>query len=388
MKWLLRYPMLIAAAIALLMIAGLSVVTLWSASSQQVPGADPRPVTLTHFRFIMGGGQLLQDSLQISQYTHGRAIISNQQQLTDISSYRYLSFNLSSAKPNEDLPLFFWRMADTGQLHTAPLEENMLDHLDLGRHRQWRGRISEYGFMFDVSDGQSWQLSELIFYPDTLAQALKSILSDWSELEVWAQHSVNYINGGAANARWFLGILVAGWVFISLMLYWLLLRITGQPLAGKRVAAILLLGWMLLDARWLYNLLQQMQVTSAVYAGKTLDQQYQSGLDADYHAYFQRLIDQVLPAEPQIMYVLDNDTDYYRAKVPWLLAPHNIYNLGRHPRVEFAAKGGYILLLDQIPGLSFDQLSGTLRWGSNEELPVTPVDQDPLGELYKLNGGK
>jgi hypothetical protein len=265
-----------------------------------------------------------------------------------------------------------------------PLEENILDHLELERSRHWHGDITEFGFMFQSNDEQPWYLRRVAFLPDAPENSLLSIFSDWLEFEPWAQHSAHFINGGAGKSRWSLGVLVAGWIFLSLLIYWLLAGMAGHRPDGKRVAAILLLGWILMDARWLYNLLQQAQVTKQVYAGKSLDQQYRAGVDADYFAYFQRLVNEVLPGEPQILYVLDNNTDYYRAKVPWLLAPHNVFNQNRYPRPAYAAKGGYVLVLEEIPGLQFDRFGGALRWGRDNQLPVQRVDQDPLGVLYRI----
>jgi len=82
--------------------------------------------------------------------------------------------------------------------------------------------------------------------------------------------------------------------------------------------------------------------------------------------------------------VLDEKTDYFRAKTPWWLAPHNVFNQGGYPRPEYKKKGGYILILRPIPGLNFDQRTQTLRWGRDGTLPVTPVYLDPLGVLYKI----
>jgi len=171
---------------------------------------------------------------------------------------------------------------------------------------------------------------------------------------------------------------------LGLLLYWLLVSIHGKRMQGKQVGAILLLGWMLLDVRWLYSLVQQAQITSTVYAGKSLDEQYRSSMDADYYSYFQRLIKQILPGSPQFIYVLDSSNDYYRAKVPWLLAPHNTFNLDQYPRPEYAVKGGYVLILEQIPDLWYDRLTHSLRWGPQASLPVDLVDRDPLGELYRI----
>lgn len=386
MKLLLRYPLVSASLLALLVTVGLLMVSLLSRDNGRTASIEPVSVPLQYFNFMMGGGQVQQQTLEINRYTNGRAILSNHKGLGDAAKYRYLQFDLSTQMLTENLPLFFWRSANSRQLYTMALEENRLDHLDLRKHKQWRGRIAEYGFMFEGDGDQIWQLSDVELLPDTLEESLTSILSDWLEVEVWAQHSVNFVNGGASHARWSLTILVAGWVFLSLLFYWLLAGIKGQSMQGKRVGVILLMGWMLLDMHWLYGLVQQAQITRTVYAGKSLDEQYLSSMDADYYSYFQRLIEQVLPGSPQFIYVLDNNTDYYRAKVPWLLAPHNIFSQDKYPRPEYAVKGGYVLILEQIPDLRYDLITRSLRWGQYGSLPAEPVDNDPLGVLYRIKG--
>ena len=382
MKWVLRAPAVASVLLATLVVAGLSLVTVSSSPESAVQ--EPKNIPLEDFGFMVGRGSRQAEVIEIERYFNGRAVISSQYGMVNVDRYRYLSFDLAPVRLTEDLPLFFWRAADSGRLYTMPLEENVLDHLELTRSQHWRGDISEFGFMFQSHDELGWSLRRVAFLPETPGNSLRSIFSDWLEFEPWAQHSAHFIKGGAGKSRWSLGVLVAGWVFLSLLIYWLLSGMAGQPPEGKRIVAILLLGWLLLDARWLYNLAQQAQVTREVYAGKTLDQQYRAGMDAAYYDYFQRLIDDVLPGEPQFLYVLGKDTDYFRAKVPWFLAPHNVYNRDKYPRPEYAAKGGYVLVMEEIKGLRFDRSGGALRWGRNNQLPVERVDQDQLGVLYRI----
>ncbi len=383
----MRLPMLSSMALAALTLVSIVTAFLYMQMPPEAAIGKSIPVAIESFRFMKGGGRKKHGLLTVDQYTRGKAVISNLQGLKNSDRFRYLKFQLTPEKLIDDLPLFFWRSASIGQLHTLALEENLLDHLDLKRHPQWGGDISEYGFIFTEYGAQRWRLQELEFSPETLKQTWLSIFSDWLEFEVWSQHSVNFIYGGAANGRLSAVVVVGIWVLLSLLLYSLLMRRKKQAVSARKIAAVLLFGWMLLDARWLFNLYQQMQLTHNVYAGKSLAEQYESGLDADYYRYFQHLKNEVLPANPQFIYVLDKKTDYYRAKIPWWLAPHNVFNRDSYPRPEYREKGGYILILLPVPGLRFDQRTGALRWGENGSLPVVPVYLDPLGALYKIREG-
>ncbi len=384
MKWLLRLPMFSALLLAALLLGGTITAFLNLQAPAKAITGKPTPVAIESFRFMMGGGRQEHGTLIVDQYTDGKAVISNLQGLENSGRFRYLQFQLLPAKLIDDLPLFFWRSAKTGQLHTMALEENILDHLDLKRHKQWSGPVSEYGFIFSEKNGQHWTLREFSFSPDTLEQRYLSIFSDWLEFEVWSQHSINFIYGGATNGRLSIVVVVGAWVLLGLLIYSLLMRRKRQPVNAGKIAAALLFGWMLLDARWLFNLFQQTQLTRNIYAEKALAERYEAGLDADYYQYFQRLKNEVLPAEPQFIYVLDKNRNYFWAKTPWWLAPHNVFNQDSYPRQKYSEKGGYVLILHPIPGLRFDQHTQTLRWDNGGSLPVTPVYLDPLGALYKI----
>ncbi|WP_456416403.1 hypothetical protein [Thiolapillus sp.] len=383
MKWILRAPMLSSLLLATLVLAGTATIFLYLQTPTEAITGKTTPIAIDSFRFIKGGGKQQPGLLTIERYTNGQAIISNLQGLENSGRFRYLRFQLTPAKLMDDLPLFFWRSAKTGRLHTMALEENILDHLDLKRHKQWGGPVSEYGFIFSEKEGQHWRLQELGFSPDTLEQTYLSIFSDWLEFEVWSQHSVNFLYGGA-QSHLPATIVVGAWVLLALLFYSLLMRRKKQALDPRKIAAVLLFGWMLLDARWLFNLFQQAQLTHNIYTGKASSEQYEAALDADYYRYFQHLKKEVLPAEPQFIYVLDKNSNYFRAKTPWWLAPHNVFNQDSYPRPEYGEKGGYILILHPVPGLQFDARTQALRWGNNGNLPVTPAYLDPRGALYKI----
>lgn len=383
-KQQLHYPMFASLALSALVVSAAVLVALYPQNSDNSLSEKTLPVSLESFRFIEGGGRRVQGTLTIDHYTNGKAIISSSQGLESSDTFRYLHFQLTAEKLLDDLPQFFWRSADTGKLHSVSLEENALDHLDLSRHQEWHGKVSEFGFMFSENNGQHWRLQGLGFSADTLRQSIFSLASDWLEFEVWSQHSINFIYGGATDNHPSLVVVVGVWILLALLFYASLIRWRKQLADGRKVAAVLLLGWMLLDARWLFNLYQQMQQTHHSYAGKPLSEQYKAGLDTAHYRFFQHLKEEVLPKSPQYIYVLDTKTGYFRAKAPWFLAPHNIFNLDSYPRPEYLKKGGYVLILHQIPGLRYDPRSQALHWGKDGILPVSPVYLHPLGTLYQI----
>ncbi len=384
MSWLQRFPMATALLLAVLTLLCGVLAIEYTLESPKTGFGSPTKIPLEAFGIATGTGKRQPGQLIISGYTRGKAIVSNLQGLKNSGRFRYLQFQLRPEELIDNPPLFFWRSSDSRQLHSMTLEDNLLDHIDLRELKGWGGDISEYGFIFNEGQGGSWHLQSVEFYPATLPQILLHNVSNWLEFEVWAQHSINFINGGAANGRLSLVALVGSWVLLTLLIYSLIMRRKKQPLSSKKIALLLLSGWMILDARWLFNLYQQMQVTHNTYAGKSLAAQYEAGLDAARYGFYQHLKDEVLPKTPQFIYILDSKSDYFRAKAPWFLAPHNVFNHDSYPRAEYAKKGGYVLILHPVPGLKYDPHTQSLRWGKQGVLPVSPVYLDPLGSLYQI----
>lgn len=384
MRLLQRFPMATALLLAAVATISFALAFVYLNAPPKALVGIPTTVPLETFAIATGTGKRQHDQLIISGYTWGKAVISNPQGLKNSGRFRYLQLQLKPEDMIDNPPLFFWRSADSKQLHSKTLEENLLDHIDLSELQGWGGDISEYGFIFDEGQGASWHLRAFELYPDTLQQRLVHHLSNWLEFEVWAQHSINFINGGAANGRLSLVVVMGSWVLLALLIYSLIMRSKKQPVSSRKIALVLLSGWIILDTRWLFNLYQQMQVTHNTYAGKSLAVKYEASLDAEHYRFYRHLKDEVLPKIPQFIYILDSKADYFRAKAPWFLAPHNVFNHDSYPRAEYAKKGGYVLILHPVPGLKYDPHTQSLRWGEQGVLPVSPVYLDPLGSLYKI----
>ena len=68
------------------------------------------------------------------------------------------------------------------------------------------------------------------------------------------------------------------------------------------------------------------------------------------------------------------------------LLPHNIFNYDALPRREALRAGDYLLIIDQLPALSFDAAAGVLRWGTDQSVAVRKVYASPVGQLYQFTG--
>jgi len=380
----MRLAAIFSMLVAFVITAVITVIILDKPITAGLDSAISTPISIGDFQFMQGAGANTNDQLSINTYTNGKAIISNLKGITAAERYQYLSFDLSPSLLFEERPIFFWRAAHSGKLNSIALEETPIDHINLKDLDGWTGNLIEYGFIFTQQPDLVWTLKNLSFSSDSLEQSLLDKLSKWLELEPWSLHSVNFIYGGGTRGVIPPPIVVGIWTALSLLLYWLFSRRSQQSINKTVVITALLAGWILLDARWLFNLLQQVEITHNSYAQQDNTDNRQTGIDQDYFRFFQHLNKNVLPSSPQFIYVLDNNSNYFRAKTPWWLAPHNTLNIDTFPRPQYAKKGGYVLLLHPAAEIIYDGSTQSLRWGASDSLPVTPVYESSLGRLYKI----
>lgn len=382
---MIRFPALAACLIAFLVVA-LLLVGYAVLESANYPGHAGRAHAMSDFRIVLGTGDIQRDRIVIDPPKGGRTILSVQRPIADAAEFGYLKFDLAPLSAGEGLPLFFWRRVGIKAIDSFPLEENPLDIIELKRLKNWKSAISEYGFIFDAGSGQSYELAHLSLQAVTAVNVLQSMLSDWLEFEIWQQHSVNYVKARVAASSLPLLWVVVLWSGLGIVFYLLLAKFGNKAIEPKQLLFILLAGWLVMDARWLYNLMRQGEITQHLYWGKTEQQKYMAGTDAAYYAYAERLKSHILPAEPAPVFIIHDKPAgnvYHRVKLQYLLAPHNIFNQDQAPREEYARVGGYILVLKPTPGVVYDQQRQMLQWGRSS-LPAELVDQDPIGYLFRL----
>lgn len=378
-------PLVVAMVLGAALVIVSALYWLWST----IPRADGEPLVVagSELKLVVGKGAVQEDTLFVEGFTDGRAIISVSRYLSDAAAYPYLGFDLQPGKLNEALPLFFWRRAGVQTLNVAPLESRPLGMLDLSKLDGWKGIITEFGFVLEESAGQTYRLKDLGLFPAGYLPGLRTMVAEWMELELWSQHSTHFLNGGVAAPRLSFTLLVGAWVLASIVIYLLLTRGKGFA-SGSGLLVIVLAGWLLLDGKWLYNLVLQANVTHEVFAGKTDAEKYLGSLDREYFAWFDRLQRDFLPETPARIIILQDAAagqDYYRAKAQYFLAPHNVYNKPRYPLTGYQKTGGYIIILGVIDGLVYDVSKGELRWGKGQLLKAELLDRNRLGILLKIS---
>ncbi|MBS0567858.1 MAG: hypothetical protein JSS59_10705 [Proteobacteria bacterium] len=150
--------------------------------------------------------------------------------------------------------------------------------VDLSRFAEWRGEITELGFA-QYAGGQlvppsvaavfkPFRIEQVQLQSSSWSDVLPRLRSDWFGYRPWALYSISALGPQIATSSpsWMQPVLVLG-VGLSLAVSWIALRWPRRRLARVAIVAAAIV-WLLLDLRWLDDLLAKHAVTEEVYAGR------------------------------------------------------------------------------------------------------------------------
>lgn len=223
----------------------------------------------------------------------------------------------------------------------------------------------------------------------------RQLAGDWLAFEGWRGHSINRIYGGGTEPLIRPVPAAALWLLLSGLVYFAWTRITRRPLAPTPLLAVFLIVWIALDLRWQNDLLHQLTLTRAQYAGKTRDEQRLAAPDGDLYA-FARALKTRLPEPPVRVFVVAEDTNnYFALRTKYHLLPHNALN--HAPVPEQLQSGHVIVLLDGASQLRHGRAHRPAEGGipevvdvlvatgdDGEPIPVRPLLRTPAGQAFEV----
>jgi hypothetical protein len=182
--------------------------------------------------------------------------------------------------------------------------------------------------------------------------------------------------------------IVACWLGLSFGLYFLVARVLSQQLNWQVPLAMLLLGWLLVDSRWLHELWRRTEFTQHQYSNKTQQQKWQSENDRQWFLMISQLKQKIPEPSARIFQVLRTRQpldDYYRFRVRYHLLPHNVFPyLQTLPKASQMKRGDYILDLGSNSELRYDSKNLQLI-DINSSLSAMQLKyQSRLGRLYQF----
>jgi hypothetical protein len=343
-------------------------------------------------RAVMGTAQMKGDTLEITalkpyKVSHRALVVSRT--TFSAGSYPFLKYKINGQHPGLRIYLI-WRTAanprvmSSARLYWNPDKPSVMN---LANNIDWEGSIVEVGIdVIGKLRDQPLTLSQLALMPHSWQTAMASVWSQWTAFRGWTGRSINTLQATPDFAALSPVIVMAAWSGAALML---LFGLAALKHDHKLVSygAVIVIPWIALDLLWQSELSTQLEESEFLFGGKTSLGKHLADVDSHIYAHATRLRDEVLPPAGARIFILHNsdDLNFDRLKTQYYLLPHNIYNYGRTPPTPAVRPGDYILVLGNIPGLSFRPDQGRLVWGEHEGLSVALSDSDPQGTLYRVN---
>lgn len=239
----------------------------------------------------------------------------------------------------------------------------------LAKDPAWIGRITGVALAIRGPLPQPIRIRGVVAKPMGLIETLHDRASEWLAFESWTGTSINTISGGADIQDLPLPLLLAAAVTGAVGIVALIRRLRASAFGMTTIelaAAFFLVAWLLLDARWMWNLTRQGAVTAKEFAFKTTDEKHSTEEDAALYAFVSQAL-KVLPAEPARV-IVAADADYFRGRAAYHLYPHNVF-FDPRSNVLLPARmlrPGDWLLVYRRRGILYDAAQQKLRWDGGE----------------------
>ena len=156
--------------------------------------------------------------------------------------------------------------------------------------------------------------------------------------------------------------------------------------AGLPAALIFMFvaAWLVLDARWQWNLARQVIVTANTYAGRDWREKHVAAEDGPLFEFIEKARAKMSAVPARVFMVAE--AHYFRGRGAYHLYPHNVFFdpwTNAIPPTTAMRPGDYIVVYHRR-GIQFDAAQGTLRWDGGPPLAAEPLVVEPGAALFRV----
>lgn len=347
-----------------------------------------RVVTLQRFtgqqlEVVSGRAQVTAHGLHIEQAGADGAALLRTKLAVPAILLRRVSWDISGLGEDSALYLVWVATVDgVSANHQQLLPTHGSGSFDLSASDGWQGRIDMLGLAIVATFTAPIVVHEVALIPKALSSStlLHLAFDEWRSYSDWSQRSINFSAGASTQMLFPPVLLVALWIACSAIIY-AAAGATCRAGTWLPYVALFLLGWLVLDARWQWELRQRLAHSQQRFAGKDMQERRLADLDGNLYQ-FSRSVRQHLPSSPVRLFIVSNDPAGFAAgRIRYHLLPHNGYMGFFHPPP--AAPDDYLLLLQPLPQVQYQPAQRLLVWEGGE-LPVQELYTNPNGALFRV----
>jgi len=301
------------------------------------------------------------------------------------SLYGGLEWEIAGLDRRHPLQLI-WRTTD-GQVHqSTQTTVAAANHIDLRAERDWQGTIMTLGIFIPGPMASSIVVRQIKLRPAILTaeQWLKQLWEEWTEREDWSPRSINFAAGTTVRPLGSLVMLSAIWMGLSGLLYGGWALSAGQRLRPAPFIALFLLGWLLLDLRWQWELSARLEHTVERFAGKDATGRRLADLDGNLYRFLLE-VRRRLPEHPVRLFIVSADPGgFWAGRARYHLLPHN-NSTGFLRPPHTVREGDYVLILAPLAEIHFNPIPPRLEWEGGQ-LAAEQMYETSTGALFRVLG--
>jgi len=351
------------------------------------PSATPKAWPAKALTLTRGSGSIDKDTLTVNASdASGIVVISL---LTDFRSSEYPSVAWAAIDVPEkaDVRLLWSSDYAPNKLNSAPLTvaSGRLVPIVLVKDPDWVGRITGLALAIRGPLAQPLIVRGVAAKPLGAMEILRDRVHEWLAFEGWNGTSINTITGGADVQDLPLPVLLAVALPLAVGGWYGLARrksgVAGLPIA---IALLFVIAWAILDARWAWNLVRQVEETAGLYAGRNWTERHLVAEDNGLFDFIQK-VRAKLPATPARVFMIA-DAHYFRGRGAYHLYPHNVYYdpwQNTVPPPSALRPGDYVVVY-QRRGVQYDPAQQRLRWDGGEPVSAELMASAPGAAAFLI----
>jgi len=381
----LRAALILVGALAACIVVYLALAT----PGAWFPRASERTWYANELGVVRGSGHLVGDALVVTAPDPAGVTLVNV--VTDFRSADYpaIAWRVDGLAPDADVQLLWRTDVQPNKLQGARVrvEDRRAVVTTVAGEAGWIGRVTGLALAIHGPLAQPVVIAAVVAKPMGVPGLVRDRLHDWFAFEPWNGASINTIAGGEDYQAFPLPVLLALAVGLAGLVVVIASRVR-PALFGARaplfVALFFLCAWVVLDARWTWNLVRQERATAARYAGKDARDKHLANEDADLYAFVDRAL-AVLPKIPVRIFIA-SDADYFRGRAAYHLYPHRVFfdpRSNRLPEARELRRGDWLLVYRQR-GIQFDRAQGKVRWDGGQIVDAELKLVEPGAALFEI----
>lgn len=357
--------------------------------SSWFPSASAKAWRTSDMTLARGSGRILGDELLVTAVdSSGIAVVSVNPDLraTDFPAIAWIATDIAE---DADVRLIWRTDVQPQKLNSAPVTVTAGRPMPaiLANDGAWTGRVTGIALVIRAKLAKPIRIRGVVAKPMGAIEILRDRAGEWLAFEEWTGTSINTVVGGADVQDLPLPPLMAAACAVAGALLLALRRwrpgLTSGSSAGL-LLALFAVAWLVLDARWTWNLVRQEKITVRDYGGRNSVEKHLAAEDAALFAFVEKAR-HVMPETPVRVFVVAYAA-YFRGRAAYHLYPHNVFtdrSNGTMPPASALRPGDWLFDYEGR-GIMYDRVSGNLRWDGNQTIAAEPKLIGPGAALFLI----